>query len=412
MRYDRDTTQPSHPKEKGAKLMLKVTSLFSQVISEISTRGRFDNLVAKYQAERNAKGFTCHSQMVSMLFCHLAGADSLREIAEGLRICNGKLSHLGIKKAPCRSTLAYANEHRSAKLFQAFFFALLEQYTNTAPFGRRKKKFRFKSKLYSFDSTTISLCLSLFPWAKYRRAKGGVKIHVLLDHDSYMPSFVQISEAKIHDSQMSKNLSLNPGSIIVMDRGYIDYAQFYTWNGQHVRFVTRLKDNAVYECARKRPLPFSNGNLVLDEEIRLTSMAAQKAYPDTLRRVVVHNLENDEDIELLTNDFELSAKTIADIYKDRWEIELFFKTLKQNLKVKTFVGTSENALRIQIWTALSALLVIKWLCYQSQTGWSLSTTATMLGLNLFTCRDLMEWLKDPVLTQPVVPKVEQMELPL
>lgn len=391
--------------------MVKVTGLFSQVVSEICSRVSFEKFVAKYAAERAAKGFTCKTQLVSMLFCHLAGADSLRAISSGLLICNGKLSHLGIEKAPSRSTLSYANAHRPAEVFQDYFFALLEHYRSFCPLGCRKKKFRFKSKLYSFDSTTISLCLSLFPWASYRSAKGGVKIHVLLDHDDYMPAFVQITNANVHDSTMSKCLSLKPGSIIVMDRGYVDYSQFFVWNKAQIRFVTRLKDNAVLESLQQRPVPSHRSDLISDEDIRLSSQRAQQAYPEKLRRVVVHNDENNEDLVLLTNDFTLSAATIADIYKDRWEIELFFKTLKQNLKVKTFVGTSENALRIQLWTALISLLVLKWLHYMSQAGWSFVNMAMMFRLNLFTCRDLMEWLKEPVKTPPIVPEDIQGTLP-
>ena len=179
-----------------------------------------------------------------------------------------------------------------------------------------------------------------------------------------------------------------------------------------MRFVTRLKDNAVYETVQSRALPRYRDNLVLDEEVRLTSTKAQENYPQTLRRVVVHNEENDEDLVLLTNDFQLSAATIADIYKDRWEIELFFKTLKQNLKVKTFVGTSENALRIQLWTALISLLVLKWLHYLSQAGWSFVNMVMMFRLNLLTFRDLMAWLREPVKTPPLVPDYGQRKLPL
>ncbi len=390
--------------------MVSSTGLFSQVVSEICSRVDFDRFVEKHGAERASKGFTCKTQLVSMLFCHFAFADSLRAITNGMQSCEGSLSHLGVK-LPKRSTLAYANAHRPAALFQDYFFALLEQYRAYSPMLRRKKKFRFKSKLYSFDSSTITLSLSLFPWASYRQAKGGVKIHVLLDHDDYMPAFVQITNANVHDSQMSKCLSLNTGSIIVMDRGYVDYAQFYAWEKSQVRFVTRLKDNAVYETVQSRTLPRHRGNLVLDEEVRLTSSKALENYPKTLRRVVVHNEENDEDLVLLTNDFQLSAATIAEIYKDRWEIELFFKTLKQNLKVKTFVGTSENALRIQLWTALISLLTLKWLHYLSQAGWSFVSMVMIFRLNLLTFRDLMAWLREPIKTPPLVPNDGQVKLP-
>jgi len=391
--------------------MLKPASLFSQLLSEIFTAVNFDNLVAKWGAERHAKGFRSKTQLISMLFCHLAGADSLREIVNGLSCCNGKLVHLGIKEPPRRSTLSYANNHRKAELFEELFWKLSDHFRSTGSMGCRKKKFRFKNKLLSFDSTTISLCLSLFPWAEFRRAKGGVKVHVLLDHDDYMPSFVSITEAKTHDSRMSKELVLKPGSIVALDRGYVDFGQFRAWTDQGVFFVTRMKDNCVYSVDKVRPLP-ENGHVLSDEIVRLTGTGMEEKYPEPLRRITAENPETGENIVLLTNHLRFAASTISEIYRDRWEIELFFKTLKQNLKVKTFVGESENALRIQIWTALISLLVIKWLHHQSKAGWSFSNMATMLRLNLFTYRALRAWLDEPYETPPIVPEAEQLKFSL
>jgi hypothetical protein len=391
--------------------MLKPASLFSQLLSEIFTAVNFDNLVAKWGAERHAKGFRSKTQLISMLFCHLAGADSLREIVNGLSCCNGKLVHLGIKEPPRRSTLSYANNHRKAELFEELFWRLSDHFRSTGSMGYRKKKFRFKNKLLSFDSTTISLCLSLFPWAEFRRAKGGVKVHVLLDHDDYMPSFVSITEAKTHDSRMSKELVLKPGSIVALDRGYVDFGQFRAWTDQGVFFVTRMKDNCVYSVDKVRPLP-ENGHVLSDEIVRLTGTGMKEKYPGPLRRIVVHDPEEQEPVVLLTNHLRFAASTIGEIYRDRWEIELFFKTLKQNLKVKTFIGESENALRIQIWTALISLLVIKWLHHLSKSGWSFSNMATMLRLNLFTYRVLRAWLDEPYETPPIVPDTGQLSLRL
>jgi FOG: Transposase and inactivated derivatives len=277
--------------------------------------------------------------------------------------------------------------------------------------GCRKKKFRFKNKLLSFDSTTISLCLSLFPWAEFRRAKGGVKVHVLLDHDDYMPSFVSITEAKTHDSRMSKELVLKPGSIVALDRGYVDFGRFRAWTDQGVFFVTRMKDNCVYTVKEVRTLP-RNKHVLSDEIVRLTGTGMEERYPEPLRRITAENPETGENIVLLTNHLRFAASTISEIYRDRWEIELFFKTLKQNLKVKTFVGESENALRIQIWTALISLLVIKWLHHLSKAGWSFSNMATMLRLNLFTYRALRAWLDEPYETPPIVPGAEQLKFSL
>lgn len=390
--------------------MVQAMSLFNQLLQHFP-RLEFAALVKKHNAERGAKGFSCWTQLGSMLFCQLAHADSLREICNGLACCVGKLVHLGISKAPNKSTLSYANEHRPAKLYEDLFYTALGRFRDQKGLGSRKQKFRFKNKLLSLDSTTISLCLELFPWAEFRRAKGGVKAHVLLDHDDYLPRYVLITEAKRSDVKMADAFTLNPGSIVAIDRGYNDYAQFGKWTAQEIYFVTRLKDNAAYEVVEECVLP-ENRNIRSDQLIRFTSEKAQKDCPCLLRRVVVWDAVNEREIVLLTNLLAFGSTTIAAIYKDRWEIELFFKALKQNLKVKSFVGTSENALRIQIWTALIAILLLKWMHHLSKAKWSLSNLASMLRLNLFTYRDLQKWLDDPFGTPPIVPESQQLTLAL
>jgi hypothetical protein len=390
--------------------MVRTASLFSQLLQQVP-RNEFAKLVATHDAERHAKGFTCWTQFTAMLFCQLARADSLREICNGLACCLGKLVHLGIHRGPSRSNLSYANAHRPADLFEDLFWTMTHRFRAQGHLGPRQHKFRFKNKLLSLDSSTISLCLSLFPWAKFRRAKGGVKAHVLLDHDDYMPSYVLISKAKMHDAKVLALLRLNPGSIVAMDRAYNDYRQFARWTEALVYFVTRMKDNAVYEVVEQRAVPLHR-NILSDEIIRLTGANAQTKCPRLLRRIVVWDEENQREIVLLTNHLEFGATTIADIYRERWQIELFFKALKQNLHVKSFVGTSENALRIQIWTALIALLLLKWLHHLSKAGWSLSNLVSMLRLNLFTYRDLRDWLDDPFNTPPLLPLPEQLELAL
>lgn len=387
--------------------MIKVASLFSQLLAHVP-RCRFDALARRHKAERAAKGFSCWTQMVAMLFCHLAHADSLREICNGLACCQGKLNHLGVGKAPNKSTLSYANAHRPAAFYEALFWELADHFRKTTGLGLRKAKFRFKNKLLSLDSTTISLCLALFPWASYRRAKGGVKVHVLLDHDDYMPAYVHLTQARQHDRKAAGLLGLNPGSIVAMDKGYNDYGLFGAWSEQGVFFVTRMKDNADYAVTARREVP-QNRNIRADEEIQWAAAKAREKCPGTLRRIVVWDAENQREIVLLTNHLEFGATTIAAIYKDRWEIELFFKALKQNLKVKTFVGTGENALRIQIWTALIAMLVLRWLHYLSRAGWSFSNMASMLRMNLFTHRALADWLNDPLGTPPAEPPGDDLE---
>jgi len=388
---------------------IRYASLFSQLLQHFP-RLEFDRLVQKHQAERSAKGFRCWTQLVAMLFCHLGRADSLREICGGLACCLGKLTHLGISRAPNKSTLSYANEHRPAELFEELFWETLERMRQQGQLGKRKKKFRFRNQLLSLDSTTISLCLSLFPWASFRRAKGGVKVHVLLDHSDYLPQYVLIGEARRHDRTAARLLQLPPGSIVAFDRAYTDYQLFGQWTAQGIYWVTRMKSNACYEVVETRPVP-QRGNILSDEVIRLTGAKAEEHCAFLLRRIVVWDEENEREIVLLSNHLKFGATTLAAIYKDRWEIELFFKTLKQNLKIKTFVGTSENALRIQIWTALIALLLLKWLHHQSQANWSFSNMVALLRLNLFTYRSLEQWLHEPFGGPPLEePAIEESQL--
>jgi hypothetical protein len=390
--------------------MVQAMSLFNQLLQQFPSL-EFAALVKKHNAERGAKGFSCRTQLVARLFCQLAHADSLRQICNGLACCVGKLVHLGVSGAPNKSSLAYANEHRPAELYEELFYTALGRFRDGRGLSARKRKFRFKNKLLSLDSTTISLCLTMFPWAKFRRAKGGVKAHVLLDHDDYLPRYVLVTEAKRSDVTMAGAFPLNPGSIVAIDRGYNDYALFGQWTAEEIYFVTRLKDNAAYKVVEECAVP-ANRNIRSDQLIRFTGEKAQKDCPCLLRRVVVWDATNEKEIVLLTNLLAFGSATIAAIYKDRWEIELFFKALKQNLKVRSFVGTSENALRVQIWTALLAMLLLKWLHHLSKAKWSLSNLASMLRMNLFTYRDLAAWLDNPFGTPPIIPESQQLTLAL
>lgn len=390
--------------------MVQVASLFNQLLQQFP-RLEFGTLVKKHNAERAAKGFDCWTQFVAMLFCQLGHADSLRVICNGLACCLGKLVHLGIAKAPNKSTLSYANEHRPAALYQDLFYTVLARFRDQQTLGFRKRKFRFHNKLLSLDSTTISLCLSLFPWAKFRRTKGGVKAHVLLDHDDYLPRYVLLTPARACDVRMAHGFQLPPDSIVAMDRGYVDFRLFARWIATGVFFVTRPMHHMVYQVVDSHPVPL-HSNIRSDAIIRFSSKMARQTFKHLLRRIVVWDEANHREIVLLTNHFAFGATTLANIYKDRWEIELFFKALKQNLKIKTFVGTSENALHIQIWTALIAMLLLKWLHHLSRANWSLSNLANMLRLNLFTYRDLREWLHNPFGTPPLVPGAQQLALPL
>jgi len=375
------------------------TSLFSQIL-QLIPRTTFERLVRETHADRAAKGFSCWTQCVAMLFCQFTQSKSHREISDGLRITHGKLNHLRVETAPPKSTLSYANAHRPAELYERLFAELLKQCHAIRP--GKKKKFRFKNPLYSLDASTIDLCLSLFPWAQFRQTKGAIKLHLVLDHDGYLPTFALITEGKRHEVTVAREFRFPKGSLIVMDRGYCDYALFHTWDQAGLFFVTRQKDNAAYEVVLNKMVP-DRSNIRSDQLIRFTGAKAQKDCPIILRRVVVWDEKQQREIVLLTNHLQFGATTIAAIYKDRWEIELFFKALKQHLKIKTFVGTSENALKLQIWTALISLLLLKYLQFKSLCGWPLCRLVAMLRLNLFTYRNLWDFLTNPFKAPPDEP---------
>jgi hypothetical protein len=382
--------------------MNRFSSIFSQLL-QLFPRSEFQYLVMTTQAERHAKGFTCWGQLVAMLFCQLGRAHSLREITGGLRSCEGKLKHLGIT-APSHSTLAYANGHRPWELYQEVFLQLFER-CRVQVVGKRT--FRFKNKLISMDSTTIDLCVEMFDWAKFRRTKGAIKLHLLLDHDGYLPSFALITEGNVSDVKVARQFHFDSGAIVVDDRGYNDYALFGRWTTQGVYFVTRMKDNALYEVVGEKEVP-QNRNVLKDEMIELRGPKAIETCPHPLRRIEVYAPETEKVLVFLTNNLKLGATTIAAIYKERWQIEIFFKALKQNLKIKTFVGTSANAVKIQIWTALIAMLILRFLQLRSQFNWSLSNLVALLRMNLFTHRDLWAWLNKPFEIPPVPYEPEQL----
>jgi len=370
--------------------------MFSQLLS-LFPRSEFEKAVRAHRADRAAKGFDCWTQFVAMLFCQLGRAHSLREICGGLASVEGKLNHLGVGDAPKRSTLSYANAHRPWQLFEEVFMQLLGRCQGIAS----PKPFRFKNKLFSLDATVIDLCLEMFDWAKFRRAKGAIKLHLLLDHDGCLPCFGVITEGKTHEIRVARTLDWPKGSIVAIDRGYMDYAFLDSLTERDIFFVTRLKGNAAPTTEAVLSTP--KGNILSDEMINLPGSGANRREFRLLRRVVVWDPVGQREIVLLTNNMKLAAGTIAAIYKQRWQIELFFKAIKQNLKIKTFVGTSANAVHIQIWTALIAILLLKYLQMRSRLGWSLSNLVALLRLNLFVHRDLWAWIHEPYAPPPDSP---------
>lgn len=385
--------------------MTRVSSIFSQML-QLFSRTEFERAVVEHRADRHARGFSCWGQFVAMLFCHLGRAQSLREICGGLAASEGKLRHLGLPDAPKRSTLAYANEHRPWQLYRTVFYQLLSRCREVAG----THGFRFKNKLLTLDATLIELCASVFDWAQYRRTKGAVKLHLLLDHQGLLPRFALITEGRVHESRVARSLRFEPGTIVVFDRGYTDYDWFAALDAEGVFFVTRLKGNADYGVLERRPVP--ERSAVRRDEIIFLYKAARGGYQDLfLRRIEVWDEEQKRVLVFLTNHRGFAASTIAAIYRQRWQIELFFKALKQNLRIKTFVGTSPNALQVQIWTALISILLLKYLQLRARFGWSLSNLAALLRQQLFVYRDLFVWIDEPFQPPPCLdPLGEQLAL--
>lgn len=392
---------------------MKGSSLFAQIITTAITRSDFRAVVAAHKGERHAKGFTCWHQFVSMMFLQAAKLTSLREVVDGMQGLGGKLAHLRLPTAPKRSTLSYANTHRPWQIYQDLFYRLLGRFEGEL---RGSHRFRFKNKLLSMDATVMDLCLSLFPWAKFRQTKGAVKVHLLLEHDGYFPVFAHITDGHGGDARVCRELvamtdHLPEGSILVVDRAYVDFALFGLLIGAGNYFVTRLKEGMNWIVHEECAVP-SRGGILRDALIEFRSTTAQATLGQHLLRLVEwEDPKTGERYRFLTNHLEFGPTTIVRIYKDRWQIEVFFKTLKQQLKIKSFVGTTENALKTQIWTALITMLLLLWLRKRAAWPWSLSNLVAFLRLNLLVHRDLFEWLDDPFGHAPTAAE-EQLCMPI
>jgi Transposase DDE domain/Domain of unknown function (DUF4372) len=378
-------------------------SIMNQLL-QIFPRNEFQQAVKQTKSERHARGFGSWDHFVAMLFCQLADAQSLREITGGLASCEGRLEQLGVT-VPKRSTLAYANKHRPWELFRDVFYRTVERCRGELG---HKTKFRFKNRLLSIDSTVVTLCSKMFPWATYSRQKGAIKLHFTLDHAGYLPEAMVVTTGSYSELTVLRRRSYARGTILVMDRGFVDFGWFGQLNENGVIFVTRIKTDTRYEVVEHRPVPAGSG-VISDEVIRLTSPATRKRYPNVLRLVTIET-EEGERLGFLTNQMTLAASTIAEIYKDRWQIEVFFKLIKQNLRIKSFVGTSANAVWTQIWTALIAMLVIRFLQLKARFGWSFSNLVYFLRMNLLVYRDLWDWLHDPFTAPPPQVVAAQLEL--
>jgi hypothetical protein len=360
--------------------------VFSQLISFLP-KYEFQKCVTKYRGHHKVKHFSCWDQFLCMSFAQLTYRESLRDIEACLRSMNRKLYHMGFRCNISRSTLADANEKRDWRIYADFAQVLIHQardlYSNE-DFG-----LELDETVYALDSTTIDLCLSLFPWAKFRKTKGAVKLHTLLDLRGSIPVFIEITDGKFHDVNILDILIPEAGSFYIMDRGYIDFERLYSLYLSQANFIIRAKSNFQFRRIYSHPVDKSTG-LKCDQTINLTGINVSKDYPEKLRRVHYIDQETNDDLVFITNNFTLSAITIAKLYKCRWQVELFFKWIKQHLRIKSFFGTSENAVKTQIWIAVTIYVLIAIVKKRLNLNISLYTFLQILSVTAFEKVDIFQ----------------------
>ena len=365
-------------------------------------RHEFESLAKRHHKGRRLRSMTRWNQFVAMAVAQLAGRCSLRDIVSNLSAQSRKLYHLGVGEV-ARSSLARVNEEQPHGLYEALFGRLLARCRTAAP----GHGFRFRAPLFSLDATTIDLCLSMFPWAKFRRAKGAVKLHLGLDHGGHLPAFACVTDGKTADIEAARSLRLPSGSIVAADRAYVDFDWINSLISQGVSLVTRLKRRIKFKVLDRRPVNREQG-VTSDQTIVFTSARGRKRCPHPLRRIGYRDPETGRHYVFLTTNFRLSAKTVADIYKSRWQVELFFKWIKQHLKVKSFVGTSRNAVMTQLWIAMCVHLLLSYIKFANRLAWSLNEILRVLQLNLFDRRPILDVL-EPASDPPTGPP-EQLQL--
>jgi len=356
-------------------------------------RNVFSRIVKKHKGDKGVRELTCWNHFLVMLFAQMTGRVSLRDTAAGYNAARKRLYHLGAKPV-IYNTLAHANKTRPWQMYRDLAVELYKLCCDKRP---EQKRFKFKSELFIMDATVISLCLSLYPWAKFRTKKGAVKMHTLLDFNGTLPAFVVITDGKTHDSHTAWDPPVEPGSIVVFDRAYLDYALLYHYHAKGIFFVTRLKKNSCWQRVGSRKANRKKG-VTCDQDIRITGTSAHK-YPETLRRIRFR-AEDGNVYEFLTNRFDLAAATIADIYKARWDIETFFKWIKQNLKIKSYLGTSENAVFSQIWIAICAYLMLSYHKFISKSRLALSRIVSLIQLYIFSNHSLHDLLHEKWKSKP------------
>lgn len=364
-------------------------TVFSQLLKFLP-RHDFETLAKQHHHGGALRTTSRWSQFVALTLGQLAGRQSLRDIETNLKAQGQRLYHLGTPGI-ARSSLSRLNEQQPHTLYEALFSKLYARCQSKSP----KHKFRFNNPLYSLDASLIDLSLNIFPWAHYALGKAAMKLHVGLNHSGNLPAFASITDGKVADIEIGRTLQFPKGSIVAFDKGYLDYRWFKQLDNKGIFFVTRIRRNAIWRVVERRDVNKATG-LTADQTIELTGIKPQKLGLPQLRRVGYRDPETGRYYEFLTNHFDLSAKTIAEIYKQRWQIELFFKWIKQNLKIKSFIGHSKNVILTQIWIALCTYLLLAYIKYSARLSWSMQTLLRLLQLNLFMHRDLMALLRgDP-----------------
>ena len=367
--------------------MQNSTTVVAQFLKMIS-RSEFNKLAGEYHHGQKFRRFNRIDQFILLLTLQVTGRCSIRDVVSNAIAQVTKFKRMGIR-VMSRSSLSRINQEQPWELYQALFYKILARCQPISG----KHSFRFENKLYSMDASTIDLCLSMFPWANFRQTKGAVKLHAVLDHDGLIPAFIDITDGKVHDVTQGRKFSLPKGSILTMDRGYMDYAWLHELDKQGVFFVIRTKSNMRYRTL-KRLKTVKGSGVTSDQYILLTSQKGSN-YPTRLRKVGYKDPETGKQYYYLTNHFTLSGRTIADIYKQRWQIELFFKWIKQNLKIKSFIGTSKNAVMTQIWVAMCTFLLIHYFKWANSLNQSAQRIIQLLQLNWFERRNIVELFKPP-----------------
>lgn len=369
------------------------TTLFAQLVNSLIDKSAFAKIVRKHDSDKGCKVYTTWHQFIWMIFCHLGSCRSIRDISHALESLMGNCRHLGLRKTPSKSSIAYQNTHRSWKVFRSIYYMLWK--TLGQHLGGWHKLPIIDKKIKLIDSSTITLCLKAFPWAAYTHEKGAVKLHTVLDLEMDMPSYMLVSDGKVADCKAAMHMPVSKDMVIVADRGYMDFELLKHWDSKKAHFVVRHASTISYRTIQEWELPENCPDYILKDETIAMIGPESSIYEDILRRVVAYNEQHGYAVELLTNNFEWDAEVIAALYKERWYIETFFRDLKQLLHIKTFIGTSPNAVLTQVWTALCAILLLRYLKIKSTQRWHFSNLVTFLRMNLFSKISLWTWLNYP-----------------